>query len=168
MKKRNPSIRAACAADLEEIARIYDHARAFMRAYGNLTQWPDSSYPSLASAREDLENGVLYVAENGGVLAGTFVMMPGPDPTYAHIENGSWRCDTPYGVIHRVASRGGGVLGAALEYAKARFDHIRMDTHADNVPMRHQLQKYGFSHRGTIYVSDGSPRMAFDLLKEGT
>ncbi|MBQ8238650.1 MAG: GNAT family N-acetyltransferase [Oscillospiraceae bacterium] len=166
MEKRTPSVRAATAADLEEIVKIYDHARSFMRACGNMTQWPDSSYPNLASAREDLEKGVIYVAENGGAVVGTFVMMPGPDDTYVCIENGAWRSDAPYGVIHRVASRGGGVLGAALEYAKTRFDHIRMDTHADNAPMRHLLEKSGFSHRGTIYVSDGTPRMAFDLLKE--
>ena len=42
-----------------------------------------------------------------------------------------------------------------------------MDTHADNAPMRHLLEKSGFSHRGTIYVEDGTPRLAFDLLKEG-
>ena len=164
MEKRTPSIRGATAADLEEIVKIYDHARAFMRSYGNRTQW-NSAYPGMGSAREDLEKGVLYVAERGGAVVGTFVMMPGPDDTYAYIENGSWRADTPYGVIHRVASRGGGVLVAVLDFAKQRFDHIRMDTHADNAPMRHLLTKSGFSHRGTIYVSDGTPRMAFDLLE---
>ena len=66
-----------------------------------------------------------------------------------------------------MASRGGGVLAAALSFAGAQFDHIRMDTHADNAPMRHLLEKQGFSHRGTIYVENGTPRMAFDLLKEG-
>ena len=166
MEKRNPSIRAACAADLEEIVKIYDEARRFMRANGNLTQWPDD-YPGPGSAREDLEQGVLYVAENEGVIVGTFVMMAGPDKTYACIENGAWRCDAPYGVLHRVASRGGGVLGAALDFARARFGHIRMDTHRDNAPMRHLLEKHGFSHRGTIYVENGTPRMAFDLLEEG-
>ena len=94
--------------------------------------------------------------------------MDGPDPTYAYIEDGSWRSNSPYGAIHRVASLGGGTLAAALAYAKARYDHIRMDTHRDNAPMRHLLEKLGFSHRGTIYVEDGTPRMAFDLLKEGS
>lgn len=165
MDKKMTSIRPACSADLEEIVKLYDHARAFMRSYGNLTQWP-GDYPGLEDAQEDLARGVLYVAENGGEIVGTFVMADGPDKTYAYIENGSWRSDTPYGVIHRVASRGGGVLGAALALAKQRYRHIRMDTHADNAPMRHLLVKYGFSHRGTIYVENGTPRMAFDLLEE--
>ena len=118
------------------------------------------------AAAADLENGVLYVAENGGGIVGTFVMMPGPDATYAYMENGSWRTESPYGVIHRIASRGGGVLDAALALARERFDHIRVDTHADNAPMRHLLAKSGFSFRGTIYVADGTPRMAFDWLAE--
>lgn len=166
MDKRMTSVRLAVAGDLEAVVKLYDHARAFMRSYGNLTQWPDD-YPDMESAREDLEKGVLYVAENGGAVMGTFVLMSGPDATYAYIENGSWRSDTPYGVIHRVASRGGGVLEAALRLAKDRYDHIRMDTHADNAPMRHLLTKAGFSHRGTIYVENGTARMAFDLLREG-
>lgn len=165
MDPKNIAIRPAREPDLEEIVKIYDCARMFMRSYGNLTQWP-GHYPGLESAREDLARGVLYVAERRGAVVGTFVMMPGPDDTYAYIEDGTWRADSPYGVLHRVASRGGGVLGAALDFAKARFDHIRMDTHEDNAPMRHLLEKNGFSCRGTIYVSDGTPRMAFDLLKE--
>lgn len=164
MGKKKTSIRLATAADLEQIVGIYDDARAFMRSYGNMTQW-NTGYPGLESAKADLEQGVLYVAEKGGAVIGTFVMMPGPDATYAHIENGSWRTDGPYGVIHRVASRGGGVLEAALAAARERFSHIRMDTHADNAPMRHLLEKHGFSYRGTIYVSDGSPRRAYDLLE---
>ena len=158
-------VRPAVEADLPEIAAIYDDARAFMRSYGNTKQWPDARYPSLESARADLEDGILYVAENAEGIIGTFVLVPGPDPTYGYIENGDWRADTPYLAIHRVASRGGGVLKAALDYVRPRYDHIRMDTHEDNAPMRHVLEKLGFSHRGIIYVEDGTPRMAFDLLE---
>ena len=165
MNNQKISVRPAVEADLAEIAAIYDHARAFMRSYGNVDQWPTAKYPSLESATLDLEDGILYVAEGESGIVGTFVLVPGPDPTYGYIENGSWRQDTPYLAIHRVASRGGGVLKAALAYACPRYDHIRMDTHMDNAPMRHLLEKLGFSHRGTIYVEDGTPRMAFDLLE---
>lgn len=165
MNHKKISVRPAAEADLKEISAIYDGARAFMRSYGNVDQWPTAAYPSLDSAKADLEDGILYVAEGENGIVGTFVMVPGPDPTYGYIENGSWRVDSPYLAIHRVASRGGGVLRAALEYACPCYDHIRMDTHADNAPMRHLLEKLGFSYRGTIYVEDGTPRMAFDLLE---
>ena len=166
MEKKLPLVRRAEAKDLPRIAEIYDYARSFMRSYGNMDQWPTAQYPALWSAELDLKDGILYVTENEDGVSGTFVLMPGPDPTYAVIEGGSWRSDTPYGAVHRVASTGGGTLAAALDYAKAHYDHIRMDTHRDNAPMRHLLEKLGFSHRGTIYVEDGTPRMAFDLLKE--
>ena len=160
------SVRSAVEADLGEIAHIYDEARAFMRTYGNMTQWPTPQYPSLESAKADLEEGILYVVEAGEDLLGTFVLVEGPDPTYGFIEQGAWRSDTPYAAVHRVASRGGGVMQAAVAFSKERYPHLRMDTHADNAPMRHLLEKYGFSHRGTIYVQDGTPRMAFDLLED--
>ena len=166
MSKKLPSVRLAGKQDLPKIAAIYDHARAFMYANGNTTQWPTNQYPALWSAELDLEDGILYVTEMDGAINGTFVLMPGPDATYNVIENGSWRADTPYGAIHRVASLGGGTLAAALEFAKVKYDHIRMDTHRDNAPMRHLLEKAGFSCRGVIYVEDGTPRLAFDLLKE--
>ena len=165
MHHQNLSVRPAAEADLAEIAEIYDLARAFMRSYGNHDQWPTPAYPSLASAKADLEEGILYVTEGETGIVGTFVMVPGPDPTYGYIENGSWRTDAPYAAIHRVASKGGGTLKAALAWACCRYDHIRMDTHVDNAPMRHLLEKLGFSHRGTIYVEDGTPRLAFDLLE---
>ena len=166
MDKKLPAVRLAEKNDLPEVAKIYDEARAFMRSYGNMDQWPTERYPALWSAEQDLEDGILYVTENEKGITGTFVLLDGPDPTYGYIEEGAWRSDTPYGAIHRVASRGGGTLAAALEFAKARYDHIRMDTHRDNAPMRHLLEKMGFSYRGIIYVEDGTPRMAFDLLKE--
>lgn len=166
MDNEKPAVRRGRAEDLEAVAALYDQARRFMRSYGNFAQWPGGDYPSAVSARQDLADGILYVAEREGQVVGTFVVAPGPDDTYARIENGSWRSDTPYGVIHRMASRGGGVFGAALDFALERFDHIRVDTHADNAPMRHLVTKAGFSHRGTIHVADGTPRMAFDYLKE--
>lgn len=30
--------------------------------------------------------------------------------------------------------------------------------------MRHILQKNGFSERGTIYISDGTPRIAYEKV----
>ena len=165
MNNEKNSVRPAVAEYLPEIVPINDLARAFMRTYGNMTQWPTANYPSLESATADLEDAILYVVEGESGILGTFVLVEGPDPTYGYIENGTWRQDTPYAAVHRVASIGGGVLKAALEFSKQRYSHVRMDTHADNAPMRHLLEKYGFSHRGTIYVEDGTPRMAFDLLE---
>ena len=96
-------------------------------------------------------------------MCGVFMFMIAADPTYAYIE-GSWRSDTPYGVIHRIAGVGGGVFAAALEYCSGRICHLRIDTHADNKPMQHVVEKAGFSKRGIIYVQDGTPRIAYDRI----
>ena len=42
---------------------------------------------------------------------------------------------------------------------------IRIDTHADNVIMRHLLCKNGFSEVGTILLSNGSPRVAYQWVR---
>ena len=81
-------IRFAAATDLDFIESAYAHARAFMRANGNATQWPDG-YPSRADAQEDIRRWHCYiVADDDGPL-GVFSYAPGPEPTYTQID-GSW------------------------------------------------------------------------------
>ena len=51
-------------------------------------------------------------------------------------------------------------------FAKERIDHLRIDTHQDNLPMQGAVAKAGFKRAGIVYVSDGTPRVAFDWLRE--
>ena len=51
-------------------------------------------------------------------------------------------------------------------FAKERVDHLRIDTHQDNLPMQGAIAKAGFERAGIVYVSDGTPRVAFDWLRE--
>ena len=155
-------IRHAVPADMEAILDIYSQARDFMVSNGNPTQWKDG-YPQRELLESDIQKNQLYAVLRDGMICGACVFFVGDDPTYSYIE-GSWRSDTPYGVIHRIAGIGGGVFRAALEFCKEKADHLRIDTHHDNKPMQHLVEKAGFSARGTIYVSDGSPRIAYDLI----
>ena len=158
-KKR---IRPATQADLSDILEIYAHARRFMAENGNPTQW-GQNHPAQHVLEEDIGLNRLYVVEGGEGLCGVFMFEVGNDPTYTYIE-GSWRSDTPYGVIHRIAGVGGGVFVAALEYCSGVIGHLRIDTHVDNKPMQHVVEKAGFSKRGIIYVEDGTPRIAYDRI----
>ena len=158
-KKR---IRPATQADLSDILEIYAHARRFMAENGNPTQW-GQNHPAQHLLDEDISLNRLYVVESGERLCGVFMFEVGNDPTYTYIE-GSWRSDSPYGVIHRIAGVGGGVFAAALEYCSGVIGHLRIDTHADNKPMQHVVEKAGFSKRGIIYVEDGTPRIAYDRI----
>lgn len=159
----NYKIRPAMRTDLDEIEKIYAAARRFMVENGNPTQWVDG-YPRRELLQEDMDLGKLYVAEKDHEICGVFVFVIGEDSTYGYIEGGSWRSDTPYGTIHRIASCGSGVFATALEFCRGKCAHIRVDTHARNMPMQHLLRKHGFSRRGIIYVADGTPRIAYDLL----
>ena len=162
----NLTVRPAATADLPRIQEIYAIARKFMADNGNPTQWP-STYPPEDQLLEDIAAGHLFAVTDGQEIRGVFAFILGDDRTYAIIEQGSWRSNTPYGTIHRIASDGtGGILKTALEFAGARSAHLRIDTHADNRPMQHLLDKYGFSRRGIIYTDNGSPRFAYDRLED--
>lgn len=157
-------IRKAREEDLPRILEIYAYARSFMAVNGNPNQW-GNSHPAVSTLEDDIRNGDLYVVVNPGGIHGVFAFLLGEDPTYLKIFDGNWRLSTPYGTIHRIASDGsGGILAAALAYARGVIDHIRMDTHADNHIMQQALIKAGFSRRGIIYIADGTPRIAYDLL----
>lgn len=162
-------IRQAAASDMPALLGIYDHARAFMRSYGNFAQWV-GGYPSQKDLENDIRRGCLYVCEDlslggnrGKFLLGAFAFVPGPDPTYARIENGRWPDEKPYCVLHRIASAPGvkGLADYCFDWCLRQHPVLRIDTHADNRPMLHLMEKNGFVRCGIIHVADGSPRVAF-------
>ena len=108
------------------------------------------------------------MGEEDGRVVATFAFLPGPDSSYDVIEGGQWRSDAPYAVLHRVASDGTahGIAAAMFAFAKERADHLRIDTHQDNLPMQGAIAKAGFKRAGIVYGSDGTPRVAFDWLRE--
>ena len=157
-------IRLAQIKDLDNLLAVYAAARAFMRQNGNPTQW-SGGYPSAGVLLADISAGQLYVVEQDGAIGGCFLLADGPDPTYAVIDGG-WKSDAPYGVIHRVAGNGTirGLFHQCAQFARQRYRHLRIDTHADNHPMQHVLQKEGFTFQGIIHLADGSPRLAYEWL----
>ena len=156
-------IRKAENKDAVVADRIFQSARLFMRAQGNMTQW-NGVYPSAENVYEDVKNGCGYVMCEDGEVFGYFAFILGDDPTYSYIE-GEWIDNSPYGTIHRIARDGThkGVMKAVVDFCRAICPQVRIDTHKDNRAMRGALMKLGFIHCGTIYIEDGSPRMAFCL-----
>ena len=159
-------VRPSAFSDLPRILEIYARAREFMRLSGNPTQWGDDRPRELA-VRDDIERGVSCIVEAEGNAVGVFAFIIGDEPTYRKID-GRWLNDAPYGTVHRIASSGevGGVFSACLEFCFSRMPNIRIDTHRDNAPMRHLLRKHGFAECGTIWVDDGTPRIAFQKFQE--
>lgn len=155
-------IRKTVEADLERIGEIYKNAKKFMRETGNPNQW-NSARPNIETAREDMEKGIGYVAEENGEILAVFMFSTEPDPTYAKIYDGEWLLNAPYGVIHRiaVAKQGRGIVGKCINECFARCQNLRMDTHRDNLPMQRALLKQGFKYCGIIHLENGDERLAY-------
>lgn len=159
-------IRPAGLGDLPLVMEIYDYARAFMRANGNVTQWVNG-YPSEELIRQEIQDGHSFVCTDGdGEIVGTFCFILGDDPTYQQIYDGAWLNDEPYGVIHRMGTNGKrkGIAESCLNWSFQHSNNIRVDTHRDNLVMQHILEKNGFKRCGIIYVRDGTERIAYQKI----
>ena len=161
-KERYLEIRPTEPEDLETVLAIYGEARQFMAETGNRSQW-QGAYPGEADVRRDMEKGGSYVCLENGEIAATFYFRIEEEPTYKVITGGNWLNDRPYGVVHRVASRGRGrgVASYCLNWCFEQCKNVRIDTHADNKPMQNMLKKNGFTPCGIVYMEDGSERIAF-------
>ena len=159
-------IRKTTEADLPRIGEIYENAKRFMRESGNPNQW-NSGTPNADTAREDMENGVGYVAEEDGRIVAVFMFSLDRDPTYANIYDGEWINDEPYGVIHRiaVAEQGKGIIGHCINECYARCHNLRIDTHRDNMPMQRALLGRGFRYCGIIHLENGDERLAYQKIE---
>lgn len=157
-------IRHASKEDLPQILAIYEAARQFMIESGNPGQWTDG-YPSRALLEEDLQKERLYVAASQGEILGVFVLMDGPEPDYATLE-GRWLDESPYQVIHRIASKRGGIVKEVFDWALTQTSSLRIDTHADNAPMRHVLEREGFISVGELTLANGDKRQGYHKLRK--
>ena len=156
------NIRNAAIADFERIMEIYKYAQDYMIRAGNPTQW-GHFYPDAALINSDIRQNVCKVIYDEDGIHGVFALFEGADPTYAHIESGHWLNDEPYVTIHRLAGDGQvhGLFQCAVDYCKNISRNIRVDTHAYNKTMQRLIEKNGFRKCGTIYVSNGTPRIAY-------
>lgn len=156
----------ATAAHLPVMQRLAAEARLIMRRSGNMHQWVDG-YPQDEVLLDDIARGGSYLVLAGDEVVGTFAFLPGPDPTYAVIAGGRWLdVEQPYCVLHRIATTAAsrGVLRAIVDFCFTRTQSLRIDTHRDNVIMRHLLAKLGFTRCGIIYLASGAERLAYQKL----
>ena len=162
-------IRLGRKEDIQNIMPLYTYAKKFMAANGNTSQW-SGHYPASEDILKDIANGNYYVCtpdDEPDKIVGGFAFIIGKEPNYTVIENGTWHSDRPYGTIHRIASNGQakGIARTCFDFCGSKIGYLRIDTHADNHPMQNAVLHYGFRKCGTIYLTDGSPRVAFDYMQ---
>lgn len=155
--------------DIDKVMEIISLTRSYFKGEG-IPQW-QGAYPERERIIDDMNRGESYVCERDGAVVGVSAIIPGIELDYLRIFDGEWRNDREYVCMHRVAvhpdAKGTGV--AAMLVSKAceiAHEHgmldLRCDTHEVNRPMRRMLEKNGFVHCGTIYLSaDGEPRVAY-------
>ncbi len=159
------TIREARPEDLPAIRAIFEEAVRYMRSEGNMTQWAGEGFPG-DRAESDIAKHQLFVGTDGLDRPHfVFAFIIDEDPTYLVIEGGKWPSDAPYGTIHRAAHdrEVHGVMRRIIPWCLERIPTLRCDTHADNHTMQKRLLECGFSYCGIIYISDGSPRLAYQL-----
>ena len=182
MRERHPVLlRKSRHTDVDRIMEIIEDGRETLASLG-VDQWQEE-YPLRNSIEKDISWGESYVLENeNSDVVATAMISFREEHDYGRIDQGSWisvlSCQEPrYAVIHRVAvreeCRGSGVASFILREAeKIALQHnchsIRIDTHADNQPMRSLLRTEGYTHCGTIYIAhariSSDERCAYEKL----
>ena len=145
---------------VDAMVAITEQARANMAAMG-IDQW-QCGYPDRGTWEADVAAGAAYVALDEGRVVAVFRYADEPEAAYETLE-GEWL----------TACRGRGIIGKLFAFAceKAAVDgmvSVRIDTHADNAPMRRAVEKFGFVPCGDITLTEGpeagAPRIAFEKV----
>lgn len=151
-------------------------------AISGINQW-QGGYPQRDVVEQDVFRGESYAveADDKSLIASAMISFRG-EKDYLWIEEGAWLTDTcveppVYVVVHRVAvdtsRKGKGVASFILRNAEKlaatnKRLSVRIDTHADNTPMRNLLKKKGYTPCGKIHITHDegldSARIAYEKL----
>lgn len=167
------NLRKAEISDMESILCIIGEAQAQMARLG-IDQW-QNGYPDREAITADIERGVGVVIDSAEGIAAYCAAIFGEDPTYARIDDGKWLTDSEaqYVVVHRLAVADRfKQQGIATDFMRRieslaierGCDSFRIDTHHDNIYMHAICARLSFVRCGVIYVSDGTPRVAYEKL----
>ena len=149
---------------VDAVVAITEQARANMAAMG-IDQW-QCGYPDRSTWEADVAAGAAYVALDEGRVVAVFRYADEPEAAYETLE-GEWLTDVD------PTCRGRGIIGELFAFAceKAAAEgmaSVRIDTHADNAPMRRAVEKFGFIPCGDITLREGpeagAPRIAFEKV----
>lgn len=151
-------VRLGKKEDAYQVEEIFEDAKrkfAFEKTY----QWK-GDYPNINNFYYDLENNQVIVYENNDVIDGVATVVFTKDLNYEVIQ-GKWLNDDKYVSIHRIATKAGNYnkgIGYSLfknaeEIAiKNGINNIKIDTHENNISMRHLLNKLGYQECGKIIL----------------
>ncbi len=163
-------IRKANKNDIAQIMAIFKQAVIDLKEQ-NIDQW-QNNYPNEASILEDINEKNAYVLEENDQIYGYYYLTFDKEENYEYIEDGKWLSEEKYGTIHRIVvdskyqNQGFAqkLFNHALATAIMNESNLRIDTHKDNIKMQKFIKKNYFVYCGIIYVSDKTPRYAYELI----
>lgn len=151
-------IRPAVQADLEAIARIYDEILTEEEARpASYTNWQRDKYPTIRHARQALEAGTLWAAEEQGEIYGAFILNGEQLPEYDNIPWQFAASRDQVAVIHtlvvspRWTGRGKAREMVAFCEAESRRQGkrvMRLDTYEGNLPANRMYPRLGYRLAG--------------------
>ena len=153
-------IRKGAAADIPQIAAIYDRIHTREEAGQSAVGWVRDIYPTRATAQAALDAGELFVLEHGGAVAAAARINQIQVPEYA---NARWQHPQAPAeqvmVLHTLVVdplQGGRGLGTAFvrfyeEYARENgCPYLRMDTNEKNRSARALYARLGYQEVGIV------------------
>lgn len=163
-------IRNTLLSDLDEVLKIYESARRFMKDNSNPNQWGDN-WPNKEIIIEDIEKNKSFVVIDSltNKIVGVYAFIIGEDPTYKYIKDGKLKNEKEYGTIHRLASSFSyhGIFSFVMGYLKKEHNcDFRIDTHKDNKVMIKAILKEDYEFCGIIYPIEGGERLAYHLVRK--
>jgi len=165
------NLRKATLNDLPVMLEIVCQAQHSLKHLG-VDQW-QNGYPNPEVLSKDIQNGCAYVLMDDDKVIAMVSVIYNDEPTYDRIYEGEWLSKGNFVVAHRMAvakdSKKRGIASFLLNKVeqmaagKGVFS-FKVDTHENNLPMRHTLEKNGFTYCGRIFLADGNPRVAYEKL----
>ena len=159
--------------DVDIIMQILSDARGRIGRLG-IDQW-QYGYPSRDIVVEDVNLHRSFVAvDDDNEICAVFTVIDDGEPTYDKIYDGEWIAEgKPYIAGHRIAVAGNKLKRGMASFVMQEMEKhakeigyasVRIDTHIGNLPMRGMLEKNGYKCCGTIYLTNGESRCAYEKL----
>ena len=167
-------IRLATLHDLDEIWKLRCETKELLKMR-HIDQWQYED-PTIETFKKDILNQEFYCLTDGLELKGMMAVKSGIEETYLNIYDGSWRLDTPYLTIHRLAVKSDLLGSQAAKQLMAYSDviaknlkisYMRIDTHEDNRYAIKLFTNHGYQLRGWIKLNQKKgdvKRLAFDKI----
>ena len=152
-------IRKGTPEDLDALERLYGEVCDHMAATVNYCGWKRDVYPARQDAEAGIREGGLFLAQEDGEAAGSFILSPRQEDAYKTV---TWPSDLPerdvltvytFTVHPRYRGQGAGraMLEHAARYASERgVRALRLDVYEKNLPAIRLYESAGFRYAGAV------------------